>query len=314
MSDAAAGAALIALDWGTTHCRAMALGADGGLLAERHSEEGIGRLDGGHEAAFERIVAGWPAVPALMAGMIGSQQGWRQAPYVACPAGADDIAAAVLSFRTAAGRPAAIVPGLVLHDPVRSGDVIRGEETQMLGLLESEAGFSGLVIHPGTHSKWASLAGGRVVDFQTFLSGELFELLSTRSFLRHSVEPSASDPCETAGFRLAVERTARDGLPFLAGIFSVRVRQLLENAGKADNLGYLSGLVVGGEIAAARALGRLQEATRARIIGSRSLGRTYHKAFELLGLEIATRDGGELVRAGLVAIARRIGLLAGSAA
>lgn len=301
---------LIAVDWGTSRLRAMLLAADGTPVVEAESDDGIGALAAGqHEAAFERLVADWPAVPAIMAGMIGSRQGWREAPYVACPATPAAIAADLLRFETGRGRPVAIVPGVMVRAADRDGDVIRGEETQMVGLLGRPGGFDGLAILPGTHSKWATISGGAIADFQTFLTGELFGLLAGQSFLRHSVAADGGDLSVLPDFALGVRRTVVEGLPFLSGIFSVRVRQLLDDVDPRDNRAYLSGLVIGGEIAAARAAGRLSDGEAVGIVGARSLARAYRKAFEIAGHPPETLDGSAMVVAGLGALAREIGFL-----
>ena len=248
--------ALIAVDWGTSRLRARLLGADGAVRAEAESDDGIARVAaGGHEAAFERLVAAWPKVPAIMAGMIGSRQGWREAAYLPCPAATGALADQIVRFTTSTGRTVAIVPGVMLKSPARDGDVMRGEETQIVGLIDSEPGFDGVAILPGTHSKWVTIAGGAIVTFQTFLTGELFDLLAHQSFLRHSVAASAGDLDASPDFALAVRRTAEEGLPFLSAIFSVRARALLDGVAPEPNLAYLSGLTIGGEIAAAQASG-----------------------------------------------------------
>lgn len=303
-------AALIAVDWGTSRCRAMLLDGAGAILAEAESGDGIAALGGqGHEEAFDRVVAGWPARPAIMAGMVGSRQGWREAAYVAVPTSLDALSAGLLRFETTAHRPLAIVPGLVLRSEARDGDVIRGEETQLVGLMEKEPAFEGLAILPGTHSKWAAVRGGEITSFQTFMTGELFELLAKKSFLRHSVSESADDLASSPDFELAVRRSVEAELPFLAAVFSVRVRQLLNGVSGDDNLAYLSGLVIGGEIAAARKIGLRQSGEAVRIIGSRSLARAYLRAFQILGEDAETLDGTDLVRTGLVKLARANGLL-----
>lgn len=301
--------ALIAVDWGTTRLRAMLLDAGGRVLAETSSDEGIGSVPpGAHEAAFTRLVAGWPAVPAIMAGMVGSRQGWREAVYAECPASPEAIAAGILRMSDAAGRPIAIVPGVMVRSPDRDGDVIRGEETQIVGLLAAEPEFDGVVVLPGTHSKWATVTGGAIANFQTFLTGEMFGLLSRQSFLRHSVADGTAELADLPDFALGVERTVVDGLPFLAAIFSVRARQLLDGVDPAHNLAYLSGLVIGGEIAAARDTGRLWQGRALRIVGSRSLARAYGRAFAIAGYDAAALDGSELVVAGLLSLARIAGL------
>jgi 2-dehydro-3-deoxygalactonokinase len=297
---------LIAVDWGTSRLRAWLVDTDGNTIAEAASDAGIGRLDGGHEAAFDALTGAWPRVPALMAGMVGSRQGWREVPYVPCPATAADIAAGILRFDVG-GRTVAIVPGLVVRSG--EGDVLRGEETQIVGLIGGEPGFAGLAILPGTHSKWVRVAGGRIIDFQSFLTGEVFELLSRTSFLRHSVKDDGRDLAASPGFAQGVRRTAIEEQPFLATLFPVRVRQLLGSVDPADNLAYLSGLIVGGEIAAARASGQLTPGMPVRLVGSRSLGRAYRAALGMLGFDAEARDGDTLVRAGLDHLARVAGLL-----
>jgi 2-dehydro-3-deoxygalactonokinase len=251
----------------------------------------------------------WPKVPAIMAGMIGSRQGWREAAYLPCPASPAGLAGKLLRLETTDGRPVAIVPGVMVRSSARDGDVIRGEETQIIGLLGRDPRFEGVVILPGTHSKWATIGGGALADFQTFLTGEMFELLSKQSFLRHSVAEGSQEPSTLPGFALGVRRTVNEGLPFLAAIFSVRVRQLLDNVAREDNLAYLSGLVIGGEIAAAKATGRLMPGAVPRIIGNKSLARAYHRAFEIAGYSTETLDGSEMVLAGLMHLARVTGLL-----
>ena len=273
----------------------MLLGADGAMLAETESGDGIGSELRDHEAVFEARIAGWPKVPAIMAGMIGSRQGWREADYLSCPTNLSALAGKVLRFTTSSGRPIAIVPGLKLKSETRDGDVIRGEETQIVGLIDREPGFAGVAILPGTHSKWVTVAGGTIADFQTYLTGEMFELLSRHSFLRHSVAESGRDLSTVPDFALAVRRTAKEGLPFLAAIFSVRARQLLDAVSREDNLAYLSGLVIGGEIAAAQAAGRLTDASTIRVIGTASLSRAYRRAFAILERDTLALDGGEMV-------------------
>jgi 2-dehydro-3-deoxygalactonokinase len=305
---------LIAVDWGTSRLRAWLVDTDARVLAETESEKGIGAIDGGHEAIFESAVAGWPPVPAIMAGMIGSRQGWREAAYVPCPTTPASLATKITRFATARGRPMATVPGLMLAAPARDGDLIRGEETQMIGLIDAEPAFAGTAILPGTHSKWARIEKGVIVDFQSFITGELFELLSQKSFLRHSVAPAAGDLSMSTDFVLGVQRTAKDGLPFLGALFSVRTRQLLASVRPEANLAYLSGLVIGGEIAAARTVGRLETGTPIRIVGTQSLARAYHAALQSLGFETVALDGERLVLDGLVHLARGIGLLPARAA
>ncbi len=308
-NDLSAGA-LIAVDWGTSHVRARLTDGAGGVLAEASSDDGIARVaQGAHEAAFQHLTSAWPPVPAIMAGMIGSRQGWREAAYLPCPAAVDALADAVVRFTAADGRPIAIVPGVMLKSAARDGDVIRGEETQIVGLVDGEPGFDGVAVMPGTHSKWVSIAAGTINDFQTVMTGELFDLLAHASFLRHSVAASAGDLTISPDFALAVTRTVGEGLPFLAALFSVRARALILDAKPDDNLAYLSGLIIGGEIAAARATGRLTPAAALRVVGSKSLGRAYARALAIAGIEARVLDGDALALAGLIHFARAIDFL-----
>jgi 2-dehydro-3-deoxygalactonokinase len=192
----------------------------------------------------------------------------------------------------------------MVRSPDRDGDVIRGEETQIIGLLSREPKFDGVVVLPGTHSKWATVTGGGVADFQTYLTGEMFGLLAHQSFLRHSVKEGVEELATHPDFALGIRRTVVEGLPFLAAIFSVRARQLLDGVPPEGNLAYLSGLVIGGEIAAARDTGRLWQGRTLRIVGSRSLARAYTRAFDLAGYEAEALDGSDLVVAGLLRLAR----------
>jgi 2-dehydro-3-deoxygalactonokinase len=220
------------------------------------------------------------------------------------------LGANLLRFNGSGGRPFAIVPGVRLDVPSRDGDVMRGEETQMIGVIDREPGFTGTAILPGTHSKWVRIEDGVIVDFQTFITGELFELLAHKSFLRHSVAEGGGDPAETPEFALAVERVAGDRLPFLNALFSVRARQLLLDVDRQANLAYLSGIAIAGEIAAALTVQPLQPGRAIRIIASATLARAYRKALVILGYESEALDGDRLVLDGLSHLARATGLLA----
>lgn len=296
---------LIAVDWGTTRLRARLVDGKGALVAEANSDRGIGVLNGsGHEAAFESLVAAWPAVPAIMTGMVGSRQGWREAAYVPCPADAAAVALAMTRLTTARGREVAIIPGL----RVGNANVMRGEETQIVGLIATEAAFSGTAVLPGTHSKWVKVQRGTMVDFASFISGELFALLARHSLLRHSVgDPDAmGDVSGSADFLAGVDYARR--VPFPAAIFSVRVRQLLTETAPEANLAYLSGLVIGGEIASAMALGVADGPLR--IIAAQNLGRAYQAALAVFNLTADVHDGDAMALAGLLSLARAIGWLA----
>ena len=183
--------AFIGVDWGTTNLRAWAVDGNGELRAEAESAQGIGALSGdGFVDVLRALVGRWTdgRVPIVMGGMIGSRQGWREAPYLACPARVETLAAAALSFDTGLG-PGWIVPGLSCQAQTGVTDVMRGEEVQLCGLERGD----GLVVLPGTHSKWVEVRGGQIVRFRTFMTGELFALLKAHSILGRLMMPGDED-------------------------------------------------------------------------------------------------------------------------
>ena len=282
------------------------------MLAEVDSDDGIGAL---RPASTRRPSSGWstdwPAAPAIMAGMVGSRQGWREAAYAACPATPESIAGGILRFATAKGRPVAIVPGVMVRSADRDGDVIRGEETQIARpprptrRISTASSSSPAPIRSGRRSR----GGASPISRPT--SPARCSACSPTSPSSATRSRRATDELSTLpGFALGIRRTVVDGLPFLAAIFSVRARQLLDaRRRRKDNLAYLSGLVIGGEIAAARDTGRLWQGRTLRIIGSRSLARAYARAFDIAGYQAEALDGSDLVVAGLLRLARIADLL-----
>ena len=269
----------IGVDWGTSSFRAYLADDEGRALETLASGEGALSLKpGAHEAYLAGRLAGWPALPVLACGMVGAKQGWREAPYVACPAGLEDIAAAMLSIPTARGG-VRIVPGLSARDRAGAPDVMRGEETQLLGALASGLG-DGVYVLPGTHSKWARVEGGRIRGFETFMTGEVFAVLKTHSVLgRMMAEPQPGE-----GFARGVEAARGLERPgdLLHAIFAARSFGLFETL-PADQLGeYLSGLLIGAEIIAGAA-----GVAKATAIGSAALCARYAEAGALLGVAIA---------------------------
>jgi 2-dehydro-3-deoxygalactonokinase len=232
----------IAVDWGTTNRRAWRIGPDGGVAAELADDRGILAVaEGGFPAAVEELRNRLGDLPMLMAGMIGSNRGWIEAPYVPCPAGAQELAAALCWAEP--GR-VAIVPGLCF-DQGDQADVMRGEEVQILGA--QAAGLIGpdaLVCHPGTHTKWARLSGGRIAAFRTVMTGELFNLLKAHSILADLLAGATRpDAAFSAGVRHGLDH---DDLG--AELFSVRARMLLGKTAREDAAGYVSGLLIGSDI------------------------------------------------------------------
>ena len=183
-----AGAAFIGIDWGTTSFRAYLADADGRALETLDDGAGALALEPGEHANYlGRRLAAWPRLPVIACGMVGAKQGWREAPYVSCPAGLSDIAAAMAAVPFAGGE-VRIAPGLSAADRAGAPDVMRGEETQLLGALAAGLG-DGAYVLPGTHSKWARIGGGRILGFETFMTGEVFAVLKDHSVLGRMMTP-----------------------------------------------------------------------------------------------------------------------------
>jgi 2-dehydro-3-deoxygalactonokinase len=247
---------LIALDWGTSSLRAYLLGAEGAVIDSARTAEGIMQVEvGDFPGAFDRIAGGWrrrwPGLPALAAGMIGSAQGWVEAPYVACPAGADELAAGLAAVP---GPALSIVPGIVQAAP--APNVMRGEEVQVFGALELRPDLGGRarLLLPGTHAKWVTAVEGRITGFETYMTGELFAALRDHSilgrFARDGAPPPAPDEAAAAFLRGAA--AARDAEDIAGLLFSARALVLTGGLAPGESLDYLSGLLIGDEIRAAR--------------------------------------------------------------
>ena len=286
----------IAVDWGTTNRRAYLIDSAG--KEAQDFEDGKGVLSvaqGGFPAAIAEIRERLGDKPLLMAGMIGSNRGWKEAPYVPCPAGIDDLVAQLVW----AGEREAIVPGVSFLGKGRA-DVMRGEEVQLLGALSDGVVESdGLVCHPGTHNKWTSIHRGRIHDFRTVMTGELFSLLKEHSILADLLKGSVSD---NQIFRDAARHAIfNESLP--AELFSIRASVLLGPMKKEDAASYASGLLIGTDVRIG-----LQVPTGAQIMvmGRPELTRLYVAALQEAKRETLELDGEQCFLAGIRQIAKRI--------
>ena len=297
-------AALIAIDWGSTHRRIYVLDGDGQVLARRHDARGItapGPIDHAGEVATIRagVRAEFGDLPVLAAGMIGSARGWVEVPYRPCPTGLDALAEALHWVEP--GRTA-IVPGLC-RGAALPADVMRGEEVQLLGACA--AGLvpaDGLLCQPGTHSKWAQMAGGAVVDFRTRMTGELFALLRQHSLLSPMMAGDAGDgPAFRAG--LAAAQAARGDL--LAALFGVRAAVLCGQQAASDGAAHVSGLLIGSDVAA-QALGA---GTPVHLLADAGLGALYAAAIAATGASVVRVDSEAAFTAGAAALFSRCSAL-----
>lgn len=297
------GPVVAAADWGTTRLRLWLLDADGAVLAERRADDGLmSAARRGFANVLEDHLAALDApagLPVIVCGMAGARQGWREAPYVRLPANFGDVARGALRI-DGLSRDVRIVPGLCCDEPTHP-EVMRGEETQLLGLAVAFGRESALVCLPGTHSKWARCQGGRIVSFRSWMTGELFALLAGQSILAHSTAGAAVDPAGEAfagGVRAALEDPA--GMPGM--LFAIRAGSLLHGLGPADAAARLSGLLVGAEIAAA--LGEAAQQEPVRLVAQGLLGALYGTALALAGRPVIAADADAAVRAGLFEAAR----------
>lgn len=270
---------LIALDWGTTRARAFLIGEDGTVLDRHIADQGIQSVPaGGFPAAFDAIAGDFrrarPDAAIVLAGMVGSRNGWVEAPYVACPAPVEAIAAAGMAVTLADGTSATVMPGLSCDDG--AFDVMRGEETLIVGIGRTE----GLVCMPGTHSKWAELKDGRITRFASFMTGEVYGLLRQNSILaRLAEEPGEGDAAE--GARRGLAGAARPG-GLLNAAFAARTEVLAGRMPGGAVGPYLSALLVGQEIAGARAL--FGEPQIVQLVADGALAESYGQALTAAGL------------------------------
>lgn len=297
----------VAVDWGTSRLRAWAMSPLGDVLAGDASDQGAGSLNSEEfEDALLSLIAPWldnnTCTPVLVCGMAGSRQGWAEAPYVSLPADLSEVAQQAVSVTTRNGLiSVSILPGLCQRD-ASSPDVIRGEETQLLGLANAMPAFSGRVCLPGTHSKWVELTGTRIASSRTYMTGELFKLLSTQSILRHSLD--GNEAWDEAGFVDGVRKAVSRKGAITPDIFAIRAHGLLFGADPDRASAYLSGLIIGGEIAAETAS---DPGGKTVIIGARKLAQHYQTAFGVIGQEAELIDAGDLTLLGLSSAREMIG-------
>ncbi|MBI1170747.1 2-keto-3-deoxy-galactonokinase [bacterium] len=285
----------IAVDWGTSNLRAWAMGP-AGVVAQAESDKGMGKLAPDQfEAALLDLVAPWLESRSLVlaCGMVGARQGWVEAQYRAVPCTPTDPAGLTRVPTQDARLDVRIAPGLSQDRPA---DVMRGEETQLAGALALHPGFDGVFCLPGTHAKWAQVSAGEVVSFQTFMTGELFALLSTQSVLRHSMGGAGwDDAAFDEGLSEALSRPDR----IAARLFSLRAEALLHGLGAPQARARLSGLLIGIELAGAKPYWLGQ---KVKLIGAEGLAASYARALGSQGLQADRLDATACTLAGLSAL------------
>jgi len=277
---------MIGVDWGTSSFRAFRLGPDGAVLERRADSRGLLSVADGRfadtlgEAVGDWIAAGEARV--LLAGMVGSRQGWREAPYVPCPAGGAELAASVIAvpFEGASVR---LVPGVSALDAAGVPEVMRGEETQIMGVLGAP-GMDGLVCLPGSHSKWVEVRNGRIAGFATHLTGEGFAALRGHTILGRMMREG---PADIDGFDRGLARAGEPG-GLLHHLFGVRTLGLTGRLAETAAAAYLSGLLIGHELRAA--LGSDAGGLVVDLIGAPALCDLYARGIGALGGRVRRHD------------------------
>ncbi len=275
----------IAVDWGTTNFRAFLM--QGKHCIEQQSE-GLGLLQVEphryQETLYQQLETWLKAgpLPIVMAGMVGSQQGWKEAPYVSAPCSFADLAQKAISLTTSWLSPVWIIPGVSCQSPYHQPDVMRGEEVQLAGLIALNAIENCRVILPGTHSKHVTISQGAITGYATYMTGELYSLLIERSILGKALPGQQ----ESQSAFLSGVSMAQNGTPLSHLIFSARTRRLNKQIPEAHIADYLSGLMIGSEMAA------LTGCTHPLwCVGSPKLTQRYIQAAEYIGLKLNITNG-----------------------
>lgn len=339
--------ALIGLDWGTSSLRGWLFDGRGRVIARREGGPGVMAIaDGAFGTAFETFCGPWlaadPGLPVIAAGMIGSRQGWREAAYLPAPAGVAALAAALLPLDDLAGRVFRVVPGVVAELDDGARDVMRGEETQVIGALLDPTAWApavdapaapdrsapdrvdpmpagaaparkGLFVLPGSHGKWVAVRDARIVALRTSITGEAWAALREHTILgRLCADPQPGDPgaldAAWRAFDQGVAQIRADPAALLHLLFRVRTEGLFGRLRPEQLPAYLSGLLTGAEVGdALRWPGRGD--TPPVLVGSGTQRERYARALAGFGVRCACASP-DRAAAGLRALARAAGLLA----
>jgi 2-dehydro-3-deoxygalactonokinase len=289
---------MIAIDWGTSSFRAYRLSASGAILEIRSAARGLLTVtDGEFSRVLDEEIADWREdTPIVMCGMIGSRQGWLEVPYVACPADARKLTTSIKSVDWR-GKLVHIVPGLSCMDHSGVPDVMRGEETQLLGAMEELGDGVHWVCLPGTHSKWVRIKDRRIEQFSTFMTGELFAVLRDHSILGRMMNGDARDD---AAFIAGVKRSGDSG-GLLHHLFGVRAQGLLGKLFNESSASYLSGLLIGHELRSVS-----EKTSQVNLLGATHLVAAYSTALSTVGMPARILDPNSGAR-GLFLLSRKDG-------
>jgi 2-dehydro-3-deoxygalactonokinase len=295
---------LICLDWGTSSLRAWLLNNQGEVVGEVANDRGILNVPlAEFETVFVQSVGDWlardPKYPILASGMITSKNGWIETPYVECPAGIQALADGLVRGRAGESTGIHFVPGVAQNTADGLPDVMRGEETEIIGQLSMSQQGDGVFVLPGTHSKWVSVNNYQIVQFQTFMTGEIYSVLKHNSIIGRLLKEG---PFVEERFCEGVRNSLVAGGSILGRLFSARSLVLFDRLHATDIGDYLSGLLIGDEIRASAS------AASVTVIGRGDLAERYLIALKLAGVDARVAPSGA-ARRGLFAIARAAGLI-----
>ncbi len=299
---------LIAIDWGTSNFRAFLLDDNGALLETRFAKQGILRVENGDFAqALREQVWDWlesfSDIPLLMSGMVGSRQGWKEVPYLACPVSLNQLATGLQSVPFQ-NNPCWIVPGLRVDYNDGRTDVMRGEETQIIGALsQDEDHLSQVFCLPGTHSKWAWVENGQLIHFTTFMTGEIFTLLAKHSILGRLMRGNKTDLVAFERGMVWAERSEE----MLSQLFQVRTQVLANKLSTSGVHSFLSGMLIGYELK--QALKNSIPEHKVTIIGNARIARLYAKSLDRYAIRGMVTDGEQVTAAGLFKIAKQANII-----
>ena len=298
-------ASLIGLDWGTTSFRAWRMGAGGEVLGTISQGPGIlaaAKLPGGFQAVLQATIGPWLSqpVPIIASGMITSRNGWVETPYQPLPLGVDALAQTLIDHDFD-GHRIWFVSGAISDRDGPSPDVMRGEETEIIGHIAASGIRNGRFILPGTHNKWAQVQDGELTAFRTVMTGEIFQLLCEHSILGRLIEQGSPSP---EAFLRGLQAGAAEG-PLLGRIFSARSLALMERLAATEVSDYLSGLLIGDEVAQSVTDSAQGPVT---IIGRGDLAERYLVALRTRGTDADIAAPG-MAQRGLWTIAKHAGII-----
>ncbi|PSU33910.1 2-dehydro-3-deoxygalactonokinase [Photobacterium lutimaris] len=289
----------LVIDWGTTNFRAFAMGEQGDVLDKVELSLGLLQVkEGAFAIELENVLSGWLAeykhLPIYMAGMVGSQQGWANVEYVPTSVGIEQLAHNAYRFELPWGATATIVPGVSHQSAEGLFDVMRGEEVQLFGLAKLTGMADLVAIMPGTHSKHAAFNKGQLVEFSSYMTGELFSVISTHTILGRGL-PETGALTDNLAFLKGVREG--QGEQLTNTLFMARTHRLFNNITDAEVLDYLSGVLIGNELKALEA-----KQVQVYLVGGGKLCERYQLACQELGLESTYINGDECFIAGMAAI------------